>query len=254
MRYLFLTSLKEDEINTFQGKSQEIIPREKVENRIRVEQLKGEQIQLVRDVVRKLLEIQNEIEQLSVDMGNECKKCHSLWKSSKKVDKCPFCGEYLEESKSKILEKGWVLEDSVLTVALPWFNETFLQKEQRRKEWAKAKKLVLYEGITEIEKQFFKGLDNLEEIVFPTTLKKIGYASFQDCIKLRKIELPEGMTMIAADAFRNCKGLNSIGIPDTVKYIGNEAFYNCTASPIYVAKDCMICQGNYQVRNRTKVV
>lgn len=244
MEYLFLTLMNENELNAINSKFLPIVA--EVSKRSRLEQLEGEKIKLMEDVIKKFLELQKEIEQLRADLGQECKKCNSFWSTSKKVDKCPFCGENL--NGDPVLKEGWVLtDDGVLTVASIDSSEISEKEKNRKAEWNKAKKLILCEGITQITREYFCKLGNLEEVKFPMSLKKIGFASFQECKRLKAIEIPDGVTTISANAFYKCSSLEKVIIPASVKYIGNDAFFECGAQRINVAEDCAVCTGNFKV-------
>ena len=69
--------------------------------------------------------------------------------------------------------------------------------------------------------------DKMKEIVFPSTLKAIGYRSFSDRCCLSKIILPESIERIGDMAFISCGGeaaFEQLYIPKGVKYIGEDAF------------------------------
>lgn len=88
--------------------------------------------------------------------------------------------------------------------------------------------LVIPEGITEIEAHAFEGA-LITRVHFPSTLKVIGQAAFQDCRNLVSISFAEGasITTIMHHAFAFCKSLVDIEIPETVTFIGEEAFAHC---------------------------
>ncbi len=47
--------------------------------------------------------------------------------------------------------------------------------------------LIIGEGVTYVGEYTFDGLDNLESVVFPSSLKEIGHSSFNDCSSLMNI-------------------------------------------------------------------
>ena len=102
------------------------------------------------------------------------------------------------------------------------------------------------------------GLPNIDNIVYPDTVKKIVGIPMWDigkyteksvlktCIlpskiteipdrlfrydaKLASINIPNGVTKIGANAFYECSGLTSINIPNEVTEIGYTAFYECSS-------------------------
>lgn len=75
----------------------------------------------------------------------------------------------------------------------------------------------------------FKGHKNIEEVIFPKSLKTIGYATFANISSLKKITLPEGLETIGTAAFCRCYKLNNVYIPDSVTTIDVEAFSDCSS-------------------------
>ena len=68
------------------------------------------------------------------------------------------------------------------------------------------------------------GNRQIEKVILPKTLKKIGDYTFRRFNKLSKINIPEGVESIGSNAFRGCESLKSITIPSTVKEIGKYCF------------------------------
>ena len=88
------------------------------------------------------------------------------------------------------------------------------------------KHVILPEGVTSIESQAFSNNAELESIVLPNTLRKIGYSAFEFCHGLKEITIPEGVTLIDTDAFWGCDNLKLIVLPSTLEEIGEGgAFY-----------------------------
>lgn len=76
----------------------------------------------------------------------------------------------------------------------------------------------------------------LKKVVFPSTLKEIGYKAFLGRTCLTAIILPENLEKIGEDAFYRCGTKNDIEqiyIPKSVKSIGSGAFRftGCSLSP-----------------------
>lgn len=86
---------------------------------------------------------------------------------------------------------------------------------------------TIEEGITEVSSLAFHGCENLRQIVFPSTLKKIANQSFCSC-PLDGIVFPEGLEEIGYAAFAGCSALTTITIPDKTR-LGLEVFDNCTS-------------------------
>lgn len=82
-------------------------------------------------------------------------------------------------------------------------------------------KVVIPEGVTEIQSYAFTGLTALEEVVLPSTLTKIGLGAFMNCEKLKTINL-ENAKFINERAFYAC-ALEEIDLTNVVS-IGNYTF------------------------------
>ena len=69
-----------------------------------------------------------------------------------------------------------------------------------------------------------KTVDKLEEIVLPSSIKKLASAAFSGRNALKTINLPDGLTTIDYDVFAGCDALHSIHIPSTVTELSPSAF------------------------------
>ena len=87
---------------------------------------------------------------------------------------------------------------------------------------SKDKVIVIPEGVVEIGTRAF-AYGNMEEVVFPSTLKKIGLEAFSHCQKLSKAVLPEGLEYIQSFAFA-ATAIEDINIPESVTMIDDYAF------------------------------
>lgn len=98
--------------------------------------------------------------------------------------------------------------------------------------------LHISDGIEFIEDGAFANCDNLSNVIFPTTLSRIGsikepnnrYAwsmgAFESC-DITNISLPNGLKYIGEATFKECKKLKSIDLPNGINEIGDYAFSGC---------------------------
>ncbi len=113
----------------------------------------------------------------------------------------------------------------------------------------KIQKIIINDGITQIGLKAFAGLDNLETVLFPSTLNNIMESSFESCglqsvdipksvrelgerafctcSELRQVQLYDGLQRIGAEAFAGCGNLSEIRIPQTVTQLAYMPFANC---------------------------
>lgn len=67
-------------------------------------------------------------------------------------------------------------------------------------------KVELPEGVVEICDYAFEHCENLEEVICPKSLKRIGKEAFADCTKLGKVQYGTGVE-VDATAFKGCYNL-----------------------------------------------
>lgn len=97
--------------------------------------------------------------------------------------------------------------------------------------------VIFEEGVSEIGDFAFTSysgyMSSINEIHFPSTLKKIGCFAFQYSTKVTELNLPEGLEVISDGAFNHMTGVNNtvITIPSTVKVIGGD--YNVSENTGY---------------------
>ena len=87
------------------------------------------------------------------------------------------------------------------------------------------KKIILPEGLTEINENAFSDLKRLEEVVLPSSMRKIGKRAFYNT-GLKSLSLPEKLEKIGESAFAETF-IKEVHIPKSVKEIGRCAFSKC---------------------------
>ncbi len=112
-------------------------------------------------------------------------------------------------------------------------HHCYLSKSRR----AAVKKIVLSEGITELEEGVLAGFPVVEKIELPNSLVRIEKEAFCGCDSLEKIELPNSITRIEEEAFRGCDSLQTISFCDGVTEIGAYAFSACDSLENIVIPD-----------------
>lgn len=105
----------------------------------------------------------------------------------------------------------------------------------RRDLFAQVKngRLVIPDGMPEISNNMFDGFfhrdkydfDQLNTIIVPGTVKRIGERAFADCKNLEHIVLCEGIESIDQNAFTGCGKLSRIVLPASVRRIDGWTFY-----------------------------
>lgn len=89
---------------------------------------------------------------------------------------------------------------------------------------------------------FFK-CEQLEKVVLPASLRRIGRSAFGGALNIRSLELPTGLQTIALNAFKKCAKLARVSIPASVTHIGEDAFAGCAPDLVFA-----VVEGSYAHR------
>lgn len=88
-------------------------------------------------------------------------------------------------------------------------------------------RVVVNEGITDLDSGLFESCADLKSVQLPDGLKSIGFATFAGCSKLETINIPEGVESIGWFAFQECRALTELYLPESITEIGASAFAQC---------------------------
>ncbi len=87
--------------------------------------------------------------------------------------------------------------------------------------------ISLPEGLNNIEDGTFSGCKSLKEMTIPEGIRRIGSQAFRGCHSIKELILPKSLSSIGSDAFMECSSLKEITIPEGTSSIGDQAFYKC---------------------------
>lgn len=93
-------------------------------------------------------------------------------------------------------------------------------------------KVQIPEGVEEIADTAFI-IRNIEEIIMPHTIRKVGWRAFFDCRSLEKVTIPYGLESLGAQAFVECESLREIMLPNSLTEIGEDCFDKTTVIQCY---------------------
>lgn len=82
-----------------------------------------------------------------------------------------------------------------------------------------AKKVVISEGVTEIQDYAFYGFYSIEQVVLPNSIISLGKSVFKNCNNLQTINLPDGIQSIGEKCFDDCEKLEIFeisNVPDVI--------------------------------------
>lgn len=131
-----------------------------------------------------------------------------------------------------------VLENLIVDPGNPHFSAAgtcLLSKDGKRliAELGGGSHAVIPEGVEEIGPQAFEKLGNLQDVSFPSTLKRIGDKAFAGTA-LTHVEFPLSLEVIGAEAFSYCRSLHSAELYDGIKVISRQAFAGCPIEDVYI--------------------
>ena len=88
--------------------------------------------------------------------------------------------------------------------------------------------VVVPNGVAEIGGSCFAD-STIRSIIFPNTLKTIGFRAFINCKMLTDVTIPDSVTTISDKAFMNCEGLEKIKLSKNIKSIPWKCFFGCSS-------------------------
>ncbi len=112
----------------------------------------------------------------------------------------------------------------IKTLDLP--DDLQVIEEAAFEELRKIKELKVPAGVQRLSAAFW-GCSKLEKLILNEGLREIDTATFRNCAALTEVVLPDSIETIGDDAFRKCKKLRKVVIPASVKTLGNGAFRDC---------------------------
>ena len=92
--------------------------------------------------------------------------------------------------------------------------------------------LVIPEGVEKIGDYAFAYCTNLRSVTIPDSVRSIGDRAFEGCESLKEVRLPAGLEEIEEFTFFLCWELKSITMPGSIRKIGKNAFDGCKLSRI----------------------
>lgn len=84
-------------------------------------------------------------------------------------------------------------------------------------EYISDKKLGILWNIIEIEDEAFERDPEIESILLPNSIERIGSRAFFECKNLKTINIPKNITEINDSAFEYCLSLKRIRFPKNTK-------------------------------------
>lgn len=114
-------------------------------------------------------------------------------------------------------------------------ERNFIKEEDK----SEITKIILPEGVEEIENNTFQCLKNLSSVELPNSLKKIGASAFSYCKKLENVKFGSDLEVINEGVFAGTN-LKIIDLPDSVEKIGLFAFKNANLRRVKLPKSLKV--------------
>lgn len=142
-------------------------------------------------------------------------------------DKYPFSFEVYEDKTLAITQcKDYSIKELVIPEEIGGYKITEIAGNAFS-GCEELENVVLPDGLEKIGDFAFMDCSKLETVVLPESLQEIGEAAFSNCICLVKIDLPNGLQILGERAFMDCVSMGAIRIPDTLKEIRRSSFLRC---------------------------
>ena len=89
------------------------------------------------------------------------------------------------------------------------------------------KRIIIPEGVYEIDERVFADSISIENVVLPQSLEILGENVFYYCESLDNMAVPENITELPKGLFTGCKSLKTVTLSKELTSIGNQSFYGC---------------------------
>ncbi|MBR4173950.1 MAG: leucine-rich repeat domain-containing protein, partial [Lachnospiraceae bacterium] len=122
---------------------------------------------------------------------------------------------------------SYTLSGKTLTLSGSGYVSRYCLPEELPFNVNDVEKLVINDGIEQLDSSLFEGYENLREVKIAGSVKVIGnsaFACWAGDSALEKVELEEGVEELGSSSFRGNKALKSIILPESLKVLGGGCF------------------------------
>ena len=107
--------------------------------------------------------------------------------------------------------------------------------------------VIIPDGITSIASEAFYSagkMSDLESVVIPNTVTRIGANAFQMCYQLVKVDMPDSVISIGSGAFKSCYNLVDLKLPNGLEIIESATFSGCEKLNIEIPESVVRIQSS----------
>ena len=123
-------------------------------------------------------------------------------------------------------EEEFIIPEGFIAIGEYAFRPDYYPEDET-KSTKNLKKVIIPDGVLEIDQCAFYECENLREVIMPDTVRIIEDSVFFSCQNLEYVRLSENLYKIGRSSFEGCTSLKQIKIPDSVCFIEYEAFESC---------------------------
>lgn len=124
--------------------------------------------------------------------------------------------------------------DFFYSIGIDLFEYLSIIPEQLFKGSSEIIGVTLPSNVKGIGSEAFKECSSLTSVSMSDSVSEIGNSAFEGCASLKNVNLSNSITTIPAKCFSGDISLNSIFLPDSVKFIKPSAFSGCSDIKIYM--------------------
>lgn len=139
---------------------------------------------------------------------------------------------------------SYVIDEDIVSIAPFAFCEAYNLQD-----------IIFPASLKRIESSAFSQLRNLAgQLTLPEGLREIGTNAFLTCSSLTgTLKIPESVTSIGASAFAECTGITEVILPGTITNLGRGIFGNCTALETVTLGDGLPVLPEYMFRGCSSI-
>lgn len=93
--------------------------------------------------------------------------------------------------------------------------------------------VIFPETLRRIEMNIFRDCQGIKTAYIPDGVTHMGVTVFGGCINLTSVHLPAGLDSLENSTFMSCKQLKEVTIPRNIKYIGSFVFYQSGVKTVH---------------------
>lgn len=185
------------------------------------------------NIKMRILILGNSVKEIGTEAFSRCTNLRNVYLNGvRTIQKGAFFGcSNLKELKIpqsvQYLEKYAFMENKgIRQISYEPENRSTVLSSDLFRECNRLRQIILPRHLAEIRGGAFYRCKELDGIIFPNSVKRIGKEAFYGN-GMTSLDLPEGLLEIEDSAFFKCNQLEYVCIPRSVKILGKWVFHGC---------------------------